>query len=93
MASEVPIDESDPLVVLITWCLTYVAGQVPWLSERRFLLPTVAVLIAVGIRAGMQATVGEPISPESLARGFAAGATAVLLDVQRRQITKSVSEH
>ena len=86
------VDMTDPAVVLASWLLTFMAGQIPWLNERRHLLPTIAVLFGIGVRAGLDATFGEPLSGETVARGFAAGATAVLADVQRRQFEKAHAE-
>jgi hypothetical protein len=86
------VDYTDPLVALMAWLLTFMAGHVPWMNDRRHLLPTVAVLSAIGVRAGLDVTTGEPLTAATVARGFAAGATAVLADVQRRQLDKARKE-
>lgn len=86
------VDATDPLVVMLAWLLTFLAGRVPWLNQRRHLLPTVAVFAAVGVRAALDAAMGEPLTGATIARGFAAGATAVLADVQRRQFDKAQAE-
>ena len=86
------VDATDPLVVMFAWLLTFLAGRLPWLRERRHLLPTVAVVAAVALRAALDATMGEPLTGATIARGFAAGATAVLADVQRRQLDKAKRE-
>ena len=77
-------------MVVLTWALTYAAGRwLPWLQAHRALLPTVAVLLAVAARAALDATSGQPITVETVARGLAAGATAVLAHSQVRELVKA----
>jgi hypothetical protein len=87
------VDGTDPLVVVIAWALTYAAGRwAPWLQSQRRLLPTLSVLLAVAARAALDATTGEPLTMDTLARGLAAGATAVLAHSQVRELQKAAEE-
>lgn len=84
------IDPSDPVVVALTWGLTQIAGLVgDRISDHtRHALPVVALVIAVALRAGYVAVQGEPLTVDVLARGLAAGAVAVFLHSQVREVRK-----
>lgn len=92
------VDATDPIVVAITWALTYALGRwAPGLNGKlRPVLPVVALLLAVGLRAGMDtaqgqapATTGEWLA--MLARGVAAGGAVVLAHSQVREVQKAVT--
>lgn len=84
------IDGTDPAVVALTWGLTQLAGLAgDRISEKtRHALPALAVVIAVGLRAGYTAVQGEPLTVDVFARGLAAGAVAVFLHSQVREVRK-----
>ena len=86
------VDITDPGVIALTWFLTWAIGKyAPWLSDKgRPIIPIVAVLIAVGVRAGLDASMGQPIDLESVTRGVAAGAAAVMGHSQVRGLQKAL---
>lgn len=84
------VDATDPAVVIVTWGLTWLVGKyAPWFSDRgRTIIPIVAVLLAVGVRAGIDASSGEPLAVSTVTRGIAAGAAAVMGHSQVREFQK-----
>ena len=85
------VDATDPLVVALTWALTWGAGR--WFSRRQFeqarqALPVIAVLCAVGLRAALDAAAGMPLSMDALLRALAAAGVAVLGHSQVRGVQK-----
>lgn len=90
MTPELTMDAADPLVIVLTWVLTWAVGRwMPGLKNHRKVLPTVAVLIAVFIRAVMESTQGEPLTTQTILHGLSAGAITVMGHAQVRQFTKS----
>ena len=88
----IPLDIADPVAVLLAWALTMLLGHFIKLADRpklRTALPIVAVLIAVAVRAGIEAGQGaDALTGEVLLRGMLAGATAVLAHSQFRAVLK-----
>ena len=88
------VDATDPVVVLIAWILTQIASHALKGDERveryRSLLPALAVVIAVGARAALDAASGEALTVESVLRALAAAGVAVLAHSQGREIMKQI---
>jgi hypothetical protein len=86
------VDGTDPLVVGIAWALTWALGRwAPGLRDRyRGALPVVAVLLAVGARAALDAAAGDPLTLDTLARALAAGAVAGAGHSQVREVQKAL---
>jgi len=82
------MDATDPLVAAVAWALTAAARRIPWLERHRAVLPTVAVLAAVAVRAGVGAVQGEALTLDAVGRGVVAGALAVLAHSQARELAK-----
>ena len=86
------VDATDPLVVAITWVLTQVAAKFltagKW-ERYRAALPTIALFIAVGARAALDALSGEALTGESLLRALGAAGVAVLAHSQGREVVKA----
>lgn len=86
------VDPSDPLVVIITWLLTLLAGKLINLAERpklRTALPLVLLLVAVASRAAFTASEGvDAFSWDVVLRGLAAAGTAILAHSQLREVLK-----
>lgn len=91
----VDVDMSDPLVAVLGWALAGVLNRQLGKRARnyRHLIPTLAVLIAVGLRAAYAATLGQPIDAAMLLRALAAGAVAVAGHSQFREGAKFFAEH
>lgn len=86
-----PVDASDPLVVVVSWVLTLVAGKLLNTTERRKFrkaLPALAFLFAVAIRAGVDVAQGHPLDLQTLLRALAAGGIAVAGHSQFREVAK-----
>lgn len=88
------VDATDPIVVVLTWVLTYLAGL---LGERvddrlRHLLPLVALVIAVAARAVLETLQGEAVTGETVLRALAAAGTAVLAHSQVREALKAAGQ-
>jgi uncharacterized protein (DUF2062 family) len=83
------IDQSDPLVVVLAWALTWAAGKWALPKQYRATLPAVAVLAAVAIRAALDAGMGEPLTVDSALRAAVAGAVAVAGHSQVRGMAKA----
>ena len=86
------VDESDPLVVFITWLLSLTAGKVIKSQEKlawlRHFLPVIAFFVAVGTRAALDAVAGQELTKETLFRALAAASVAVLAHSQGRELQK-----
>ena len=88
-------DSTDPTVVLLTWVLTWLVGKIvsgPKLKQIRHALPVVAVLLAIGLRAGIEASQGDELGLSTVFRGLAAGAAAVLGHSQLRELHKLLAK-
>lgn len=91
------VDATDPAVMLLAWLLTALVKRAePWLEKLglapaflRASLPAIAVLMAVAIRASIVAVQGEPFSWDVLLRALAAGAMAVMVHSQVREVKKA----
>lgn len=91
--SSVPFDGSDPLVALLAWGLAWLVHRYApkaWSRWVRRLTPTVAVLLAVFLRAAWAVSQDEPFTVQVLLRAVAAGAVAVLGHSQIREVVKAV---
>lgn len=86
------VDATDPLVVGLTWALTWAAGRWAIPARYRGALPALAVLLAVAVRAGLDAAQGMPLTPETVARAVAAGGVAVMGHSQVREIQKALAK-
>ena len=95
MTEEAPVvtgelDPSDPIVVLVTWFLTFVVGKIVKdrgkLDALRHVLPVIAVALAVGIRAGIDSAEGSPLTAQTVVRGIAEGAVAVMANSQVKHL-------
>lgn len=88
------LDSTDPLVVLLTWSLVYLVRH--FASDKfakvRHILPTLAVLIAVALRAGVEAMAGMEVTWATVTHGIAAGGVAVLFHAQGREIGKATGK-
>ena len=86
------VDATDPAVALIAWGLTILlAKYAPWLSDRgRPVIPVAAVLVAVGVRAGIDASMGDPLTLATVVRGIGAGTAAVMGHSQLREAQKAM---
>jgi len=86
------VDATDPVVVMLAWGLTWLVGKyAPWLSAKgRVIIPMVAVIIAVGARAAVDASMGDPLNVETITRGVGAGAAAVMGHAQTRSFQKAL---
>lgn len=84
------VDATDPLVALLAWLLTSLVAKVGGKRTRqvKHLLPAVAVLSAVALRAGVSAVEDAPVSVDTALRAVAAGGVAVLTHSQAREIQK-----
>lgn len=84
------LNESDPLVAALTWllllCARHMAGD--HATRFRLTIPTVAVLLAVALRAGIAAAQGDPVTAETVLRAVIAAAGAVLAHSQFRELVK-----
>jgi hypothetical protein len=88
------VDASDPIVIMVSWGLTLIAGKFmkgDFEKFRRF-LPMVAVMSAVAIRSGMAAAQGHELDIHMLARAVGAGAVAVFSHSQFREFQKALEE-
>jgi len=89
------IDGTDPLVVVLTWALTFGVGKVfkgANLNKARHLLPMVAVLGAVALQAVIQASEGGALSLQSLGTALGAAGVAVLGHSQFSELKKAMSK-
>ena len=88
------VDATDPLVVVLTWFLTEAASQ--WVKGKkrtealRHILPALAVLIAIALRAAVTVTQGQALSVDVFLRALAAAGVAVLSHSQLREGQKVV---
>lgn len=88
----VSVDASDPIVAVLAWIIAGALryGVNRWWPKARIskYLPTIAVLLAVGLRATAQALQGGEITGELFLRALASGAMAVWLHSQARELLK-----
>lgn len=95
--NHVPIDGSDPTTMILAWGLVGLIRWVvqtwrpAWYPKVRKGLPIAAFLIAVFLRAAWDAIEGGGITTATVARAFAAGAGAVLIHSQARELMKSTT--
>jgi len=85
----------DPIVVMLAWVLTALIAHFFTLTDRpklRAALPSLALLFAVGARAGFAVVQGEPITWTIVGSGFLAGATAVFGHSQFRELIKKTKK-
>jgi len=95
---DIPLDVTDPIVVLLTWALTSVVGYFVNLVDKpklRIALPMVAVLLATGSQAALAAFDGTLVIDDAFQwsvamEGLAAGAMAVFGHSQMRELLKLV---
>lgn len=96
MTTDLPLDATDPLIVILTWALTLgirtvVKDNGKW-DKVRTVLPGIAILIAVGLRAAIETMEGQVLTTDSFLRAVAAGAVAVMMHSQARGIQKGLQE-
>lgn len=87
------IDLTDPIVMLIAWMLTDLARRFAddaGYKRIRHLLPALAVLIAVLIRTTVVTVYGQDIDLWTILRAVGAGACAVVLHSQYREVVKAL---
>lgn len=87
------MDQLDPVTIALTVALTalarrYSSGKVERTLVR--LTPLVAVLIAVGVRAGIESAQGHPLSWSVLWHAAQAGANAVFAHAAFRSLVKEI---
>jgi hypothetical protein len=85
------VDELDPVVAVITWALTALAAKYAVPDKLRALIPVLAILVATGLVAGLQASQGEPLSFATVIRGFGAGAAAIAGHSGFRELFKKLT--
>jgi hypothetical protein len=88
MSTQIPFDVTDPAVVILTWLLAYAFKNLVPTRKARHLIPALAVLIAVAIRAVIGAIEGEPFTTALVLRALAAAAVAVFTNAQFRELSK-----
>lgn len=88
------VDLSDPIVVVITWLLTWGASKLVKgqgeMDKFRHALPALAVLIALAVRVALDTAQGQTASVETLLRALAAAGVAVLGHSQLRGAQKAL---
>lgn len=91
---QVPVDASDPIAAIVGWLLASALRR--YLGDRasayRSLIPIVSILIAVALRAGYGAALGESFTTATMLRAVAAGAVAVAGHSQFREAVKLSTE-
>ena len=87
---QVQVDATDPLVAVLAWAISAALSRYLGRRARRYrhAVPTVAVLVAVALRAAYAQGMDQPIDLALLLRAVAAGAAAVLGHSQFREIGK-----
>lgn len=80
--------ETDPLVAVLSWLLTWGAGRWGLAEEHRGALPFVALLVAVAARGAIDATSGLPLTLATVASGLWAGACAIVMHDTARGAAK-----
>lgn len=85
---------TEPAVAVATWLLLSVARSLLPNADAmlRRVAPMIAVLLAVGLQAGLAAASGGEVTFGTVLRGIVAGALAVLGHSQFREIVKAVQE-
>lgn len=89
--NEITLDQTDPVVAMIAWALTFAVSKMPKIGESKNLrsaLPLVAVLIAVGARTAMDSLSGVAFSWATIGHAIAAGGLAVLAHSQFSELMK-----
>jgi uncharacterized membrane protein len=94
MPKTLSFDPSDPVLALATLLLAEVLKRLaPSLAERLSpVLPLVVVLLAVALRALVDAVSAEGLTWSSVLRGLAAAGVAVLTHAQFRSVAKAVAD-
>lgn len=87
----------DPLLVVLTWAMTYVFSQSvkdkTAYRRLRHIIPAFALLMAIFLRVLGDQITGTPLTVEALLRAVAAAGVAVLTHSQVREIQKARTEH
>lgn len=86
-----PLPEEDLLAAVVAWALTWAIAEHALAERLRPAIPALAVLLAVGLRAGADALAGVPLGLDTLLHGVAAGAGAVLAHSQVREVAKALA--
>lgn len=88
-----PVDFSDPFVIVLAWGLTallaILVSRYPRLEGLRHALPGVAVLVALLVRTVMAFVGDEPLTALLAFRAVAAGCFAVVMHSQYREVLKA----
>lgn len=90
-AAALGVDGTDPLIAVLAWALTLAASRLLSRAEAkraRHFLPLLSIALAVGLRAALDATRGQPLTGEVVLRGFGSAAVAVLAHSQLREAGK-----
>lgn len=87
---DVQVDPSDPVVAALAWGISVLLHKYLGRRWRRYrhVVPIMAVVVAVFLRAGWEAAMGQPIGLPTLLRSIAAGAIAVGAHSQTREAKK-----
>lgn len=85
------VDELDPVVAILTWALTALASKYALPDKFRSLIPVIAILVATGLVAGLQAAQGEPLSFATVIRGLGVGAAAIAGHSGVRELLKALT--
>ncbi len=91
----VPVDPSDPVVVVLALVLTEaLKGLVSEKTYARFapVLPLFVVLLAVFIRVVYDTVTSEGLSWSTMLRGLASAGVAVLTHAQFRAVAKALTD-
>ena len=84
------VDELDPVVAVLTWALTAAAAKWALPEKLRPAIPVLAILLATGLVAVLQAVEGEALSLQTVVRGLGAGAAAIAGHSGAREVGKIV---
>jgi hypothetical protein len=82
------VDEMDPVVAILTWALMAAARKWALPDRLRPIIPVLAILLATGLVAGLQAFEGEALSLQTVVRGLGAGAAAIAGHSGVRELSK-----
>ena len=91
---QIPFDGTDPIVVMLAWLLTMLLGKLierVGLERYRAVLPVAAVVLAIGVRVGIDVTLEGPLTWATALRAIASGAVAVTSHAQFREVIKLVA--
>ena len=94
MPETIPFDPSDPTIALGALVLAEALKRLaPSLFERLSpVMPLIVVLLAVAIRALVDAVSAEGLTVTSFLRGLAAAGVAVLTHAQFRSVVKALTK-